>query len=469
MAQKSKWTDRIHHPISVLNHADGLHLEKFTDEDLDQIAGCDDVYDIHLCSNRTAQPVDLSRLAHITGLRTLNLERMKFTNLQALKALPHLRFLIIENCDFKDLDALNGWPALATLFLRRNKLGRFPVGLDLPRLDCLLLGDELIADLGFAASYPQLKELDVGHNKVTDLSPLAACTWLEKLNVGNNPITTLAPLAGRRFKRLHVDNALCGERAALQLELPQEPYERDADSIEASRIARLMEARDWPQVYAIADNAMLGKAFSYLVHGHAEAEMIRGALAHPAPGAFESMVENGLRPHYSSVSELVVGIFSEFGERLIPPMARALHTALNRATYLEAFYVGKLDREHFTIAQVLQSVAGPAYTDLFLAFFNLREDFSQLHLRLYKRLLDGVGKTQSPLLVEPLIDLLRFEKQVIGGDAAFMKKIFKAIGQLGGRGDAAVLARRFDVAAETRPDVASVYQATMARLGKKKD
>ena len=34
---------------------------------------------------------------------------------------------------------------------------------------------------------------------------------------------------------------------------------------------------------------------------------------------------------------------------------------------------------------------------------------------------------------------------------------------------AEVLARRFDVAAETRPDVASVYQATMARLGKKKD
>lgn len=468
MTKKSKWTDRIYRPISVLNHAGGLHLEKFTDEDLDQIADCDDVFDIHLRSNRTAQPVDLARLAHITGLRVLNLERVKFTNLQALKALPHLRFLIIENCDFKDLKALNGWPALTTLFLRRNKLARFPVGLDLPQLDCLLLGDELITDLGFAASYPQLKALDVAYNKVTDLSPLAACTWLEKLNVDNNPITTLAPLAGRRFKRLQVGNALYGERAALQLELPEEPYEQDADHVEAWRIARLMEAKDWPPVYAIVDNAMLGKAFSNLVHGHADAEMIRGALAHPAPGAFESMVENGLRPHYSAVADLVMDIFSEFGERLIPPMARALQTALNRANFREAFYVGKLDHEHFTIAQILEKVAGPAYTDLFLAFFNLREDFSQLHLRLYKWLLDVVGKTQSPLLVAPLIDLLRFEKQVIGGDAAFMKKIFKAIGQLGGRGDAAVLASRFDVAAETRPDVASAYEAAMARLGKKK-
>ena len=72
------------------------------------------------------------------------------------------------------------------------------------------------------------------------------------------------------------------------------------------------------------------------------------------------------------------------------------------------------------------------------------------------------------MLVEPLIDLLRFEKHILGGDTAFMKKVFKAIGQLGGKADAAVLARRFDVAAETRPDVAEAYHAAVARLAKKK-
>lgn len=43
MTTKPKWTDRIFSPIRVLNHADGLHLEKFTDTDLDQIADCDDI------------------------------------------------------------------------------------------------------------------------------------------------------------------------------------------------------------------------------------------------------------------------------------------------------------------------------------------------------------------------------------------------------------------------------------------
>ncbi len=101
MTTKPKWTDRIFSPIRVLNHADGLHLEKFTDADLDQIADCDDILDIHLRSNRTAQPVDLSRLAHIRGLRRLSLERLQFTNLQALKALPHLKSLTIAYCDFQ--------------------------------------------------------------------------------------------------------------------------------------------------------------------------------------------------------------------------------------------------------------------------------------------------------------------------------------------------------------------------------
>ena len=66
------------------------------------------------------------------------------------------------------------------------------------------------------------------------------------------------------------------------------------------------------------------------------------------------------------------------------------------------------------------------------------------------------------------MDLLRFEQKIIGGDPAFMKKIFKAIGQLGRKADAAALASRFNAAAEERPDVLLAYEATLARLEKKK-
>ena len=51
-------------------------------------------------------------------------------------------------------------------------------------------------------------------------------------------------------------------------------------------------------------------------------------------------------------------------------------------------------------------MASPAYTNLFLAFFNDRDRFSNAHLRNYKCLLDVVGKTKAPQLVEPIMDLL---------------------------------------------------------------
>lgn len=468
MTQKPKWMNRLHGPIHVLNHADGLRLEKFTDADLDQIAGCDDVFELDLLSNRTAQPVDLSRLAHITALRHLSLERLTFTNLRALQALPNLRSLTIDDCKFTDFDSLNGLQ-VTTLFLRNNKFSRFPAGLDLPKLQWLVLSHNRIGDLEFAASYPQLRDLSVSGNQIADVSPLVRCARLEKLSLDSNPIATLAPLAGLRFKRLHTDNELHAEKVALQLELPEPPWEQDAESAEALRVAGLMEAKDWPQLYAIESLPLLGRAFSNLLRERADAEMIRGALAHPAPGAFEAMVACGLNPRTVPVLERLVEVLSEHGARLAPPLEQAFQDVLSKANwYDEGFSAGKFKQEHFTIAKLLQQVASPAFANLFLAFFAQRESFSQLHLNLYRWLLDVVGKTQSPALVEPLIDLLRFEKHILGGDAAFMKKIFKAIGQLGSAADEALLAGRFDVSAESRPDVADAHRATVARLQKSK-
>ncbi len=62
MTSKPQWTDRLRGPIRVLNHADGLHLEKFTDADLNQIADCDDVFKLDMRSNRTATDRRFNRM-----------------------------------------------------------------------------------------------------------------------------------------------------------------------------------------------------------------------------------------------------------------------------------------------------------------------------------------------------------------------------------------------------------------------
>ncbi len=464
--KKSVWTDHVCSPINVLNHAKGLHLDRFTSDDLDLIAGCDDVLDLSLRSSKMTEPVDLARIAHIRNLHFLRLDRLNFTNLAALRALPHLYWLSITDCVFTDFDALNGFHALESLIFRRNKLSRFPAGLDLPLLSSLTLHTGKITDLAFAKSYPRLRELDVGGNQIRDLGPLADCPALDDLDVTGNPITSLSPLAGRKFTQLRVDAPHREEAAPLQL--PEAPYVPSEEHAARWRVARLMQAKDWKSLYAITDLALLAGAFSTLMHDHFDEEILRGALAHPAEGAFHAMVANGLRPHYSIESELLVDVLSGEGERIIAPMTECFHAALAKTMFPERFYAGKMDLEHAMLMRILLKVASPAYTDLFLAYFNDRNAFSELHLHFYKKLLDVVAKTEAPELVAPLIDMLGLEQHIIGGDAAFMKKIFKAVGQLGCRPDAALLASQFNVADEARTDVATAYEVAVARLLKKK-
>ena len=196
MAQlKSKWTDSVYTRVKVLNHSKGLRLERFTSEELDQIADCDDVLELTLDRSKMKEPLDLARIAHITSLRKLELEGLKFTNLQALRALPRLGTLIIDTCRFSDFDALNGFKVLSHLYLWHNKLTAFPAGLDLPQFEALFISDNLISDLGFVQSYPGLGTLYLKRNQITDLSPLAACPAVVDLEVQDNPVTSLAPLA----------------------------------------------------------------------------------------------------------------------------------------------------------------------------------------------------------------------------------------------------------------------------------
>ena len=496
-APKSKWTNRSSLSVQVLNHASELKLDRFTSEDLDPIAGCDDVDTLFLGNSKMAEPLDLARIAHITSLSTLRLEKVKFTNLAALRALPRLTTLSIDNCRFSDFEALNGLQALTHLYLRQNKKAGLPAGLHLPQLQSLALWKSGISDLGFvqgyAQSYPhllsldlsgnqlsdlspllactQVTDLDLSFNEISDLSPLAACPQIVKLNVAYNPIASLAPLAGRKFTRFHASAPQLEERLALKLDHPEPPpvqHPDDEKTMQARRLADRMQVKDWPAVYAITDLALLGQAFSILVGRNFDEETLRGALAHPAQGAFHAMVANGLHPHYAEEMNLLIDVLASFGERTIAPMTECFHTALAQYPFKQEFKAGKLKVEHFTIMYVLRKMASPACTDLFLSFFNDRDRFSDAHLGSYKGLLDVAGKTQSPQLVEPIMDLLRLERQIIGGDPAFMKKIFKAIGQLGSKADAAVLASRFNAAAESRPDVLQAYEAAVARLEKKK-
>lgn len=470
MAAKSKWTDAYFSPVTVLNHSRALHLKKATNADLDELATCDDIGELELVSSPKGEVLDLAKLGHIRSLEKLQLEKVSFIHLDALKTLPKLRFLILDNVAF-DCTLLDGWEQLETLFMYRCKLTAFPSGLKLPRLNHLLLRDQAITDLAFAASYPALRQLDVGYNPISDLRSLAACDWLEELHLGDTRIQSLAPIKGfKHLTRLDVPSTLTPEgNTLLQPEPENDPNEPGMLlSKQASQVTELIRQQQWQKVYAVTDLEVLATAFRWVFQDHMDEAMLHGMLDHPLPGAWQAAVIAGLDAHYVTTAKFTYDALKAMGERLIPALQAGFVQHLATPGHYWGFEVGKFKRAHFNMASLISELASPAYSEVFQAFFELREQFSAAHLILYKKLFDGVGKTTAVELVEPIIDVLRFEKQVIGGDAVLLKKALKAIGQLGNQTHIPLLEAGFDIRQEQRPDVQEAYTATLTRLQKKK-
>ena len=471
MAKKAKWEDENFSAATVLNHSRCLRLKKFTNDDLDDLTTCDDIWELVLENSVAGEVVDLAKLSHIKALTSLTLNKVKFKNLHLLQAMPSLRYLTVEGLAFNEFAELDGWGTLETLFIRRCKLTSFPTGLKLPKLEYLLLSDNSITDLSFAASYPTLRRLDLSHNPITDLSTLAACDWLDHLVLTDTLIQSLDPIRGfKHLTRLTLSAQLTPEgNSLLQPEALADPNDpRNILHEEIGRVAALVRQKQWVQLYAVSNLEVLAHAFRWVFHGAVDDDILQGMLAHPAPGAWQAAVIEGLDAHYSSVVKLTFEGFNALGDRLIEPLMAGFHHHLATLGLYEGFHAGKFKLAHVAIAELITAQASPAYTELFLAFFNERERFSAVHLRLYKKLLDGVGKTKSQALVEPIIDLLRFEKQVIGGDAVLLKKALKGIGQLGKRYHIPLLEAAFDLDREERVDVREAYSAALLRLQKSK-
>ncbi|PKM39971.1 MAG: hypothetical protein CVV04_06780 [Firmicutes bacterium HGW-Firmicutes-9] len=119
-------------------------------------------------------PIDLSVIANLTNLESLQMAGVVVDDLSPLAKLDRLMSLTLYNGDQPlDLSPLSGLVNLVALTLRNNK----------------------ITDLSPLAGMSNLRYLDLEGNQITDVSPLAGLTGLERLYLIDNPITDFSPLA----------------------------------------------------------------------------------------------------------------------------------------------------------------------------------------------------------------------------------------------------------------------------------
>lgn len=161
---------------------------------------------------------DISPVAQLTSLRTLNLGRTWVTSLDPLKGLKSLESLWLFSTPVRDLSPLSGLTSLNELDLSWShvhdlsplnelrslrelwcfgtRVSSLSSLAGLMALETLYLSSTQVSDLGPLTGLHCLKSLSLARSRITDLSPLGGLISLEYLGVSGTEVSDLSPLAG---------------------------------------------------------------------------------------------------------------------------------------------------------------------------------------------------------------------------------------------------------------------------------
>ena len=135
---------------------------------------------------------DLSPLAELSNLTSLNFSQNNISDLSPLAELNNLTWLDVGGNNLSDLSPVAELINLTALRLWRNSIVDVSPVADLIHLTELNLHGNNIADLSPLAKLTSLTKLQLGHNSISDLSPLVTNTGLgsgDTVNVQHNPLS----------------------------------------------------------------------------------------------------------------------------------------------------------------------------------------------------------------------------------------------------------------------------------------
>ena len=139
---------------------------------------------------------DLSPLANLTALQSLNLSGSQVSDLSPLAGLTALQFLSIAYTRVADLSPLAGLTVLQSLAVRGSPVNDLSPLAGLTALQSLNLSGAQVSDLAPLANLTAFRSLDLSKTQVSDLSPLNGLTALQSLNLSGTQVSDLSPLNG---------------------------------------------------------------------------------------------------------------------------------------------------------------------------------------------------------------------------------------------------------------------------------
>ena len=180
-------------PLAGLTQLTSLQLESNAISDVSPLTTLTQLGYVDLSNNAIS---DVSPLTTLTQLTEINLSGNPISDISDLSTLMQLRVLQFYNCGtISDISGLSTLTQLQLLNLRGNTISDVSSLTPLTQLQRLYLSDNTISDISPLTPLTQLTELDLGGNTISDISPLAGLTQLEILRLWNNNISDISGLS----------------------------------------------------------------------------------------------------------------------------------------------------------------------------------------------------------------------------------------------------------------------------------
>ena len=194
--------DETTHPANQLmqNHVHGLcknggrvlNLSETQVSDVSALANLTNLQSLDLMSTRIS---DISPLASLTNLQSLYLMNTQVSDVLALVSLTNLQSLLLMNTQVSDVSALAGLTNLESLYLSYSQVSDVSTLAGLTNLQLLHLSYTQVSDVSTLADLTNLQSLYLGGTQVSDVSALASLTSLQSLYLSSTPVSDVSALA----------------------------------------------------------------------------------------------------------------------------------------------------------------------------------------------------------------------------------------------------------------------------------
>ena len=152
--------------------------------------------------------IDLSPLATLTSLMSLNVGGNQIADLRPFLNLTNLTELSLWNSEVTDVSPLGSLTSLTYLNLANNRVSNLSSLANLRSLEILNLFENEVENVVPLAGLKNLKELILTNNRIRDLSALVELTKLRTLLLKGNPIKDFTPLSELNLTDLKYDAVL---------------------------------------------------------------------------------------------------------------------------------------------------------------------------------------------------------------------------------------------------------------------